>query len=64
MEKTNHKDEIDIITDTLTVLLVILAKINRGEVTQYETEEMLNTAMGVLYPLTNKRNKELARMLH
>ena len=58
------QEEIDILTDTLTVLLVALAKINRGEVTQLEAEQLIESAMTILYPLTSRRNKEIAKMLN
>ena len=60
----DNKSEIDTLTDTLTILLVTLAKINRGEVTQLEAEQMIESAMTILYPLTSRRNKEIARLLN
>jgi len=60
----DNKKEIDILTDTLIILLMTLSKINRGEVTQLESEQMLESAMAMLYPLTSRRGKELAGLIH
>jgi hypothetical protein len=60
----DNKQEIDILTDTLTVLLVALVRMNRGELTQMEVEEILNSAVTILYPLTSRRQKEIARLIN
>ena len=60
----DNKTEIDTLTDTLTVLLVTLARMNKGELTQIEVEQMIESAMTILYPLTSRRNKEIARLLN
>ena len=60
----DNQQQIDIITDTLTVLLTTLVKINRGEVTQLETEDLLNSCMAILYPLTSRRVKEIGKLLN
>jgi len=61
--KDNQK-EITIIVDTLIILLSTLIRINRGEVTQLEAEELINGALGTLYPLMSRRMKEIERLVN
>ena len=59
-----NKQEIDILTDTLLFLIFTLYRINRGEVTQNEAEELLFFCMGQLSPLGGKRIKEILGQLN
>ena len=47
-------NEIEILTKTLGLLLWAVHEMNRGEVTQAEGEEMIESAMSCLYPLIEK----------
>ena len=56
--------EIDILTDTITVLLVALMRLNNDELTKVEFDELIRVAMQVMQPLTKKRNRVIDKMLN
>ena len=56
--------EIDTITDTITVLLVALMRLNNDELTKVEFDDLIRVAMQVMQPLTKKRNRVIDKMLN
>ena len=56
--------EIDILTDTITVLLVALMRLNNDELTKVEFDELIKVAMQIMHPLTKKRNRVIGKMLN
>ena len=56
--------EIDILTDTITVLLVALMRLNNDELTKVEFDELIRVAMQVMLPLTKKRNRVIEKILN